>query len=116
MTLPAMPGWKPIWFSHGRYVNSRKRLSKILASADIYVTAGPHETFGLSIIEAQASGLPVVGVQAGALTERVTEATGILGPVDSPADMAMNLLELSEQLSYRLNADAIRPGVQLLVR
>ena len=39
------------------------------------------ETFGVSIIEAQASGLPVVGVAAGAMIDRVTDAVGRLGPV-----------------------------------
>jgi alpha-1,6-mannosyltransferase len=62
-----------------------------LASADIYVTAGPHETFGLAVVEAQASGLPVVGVEAGALRERVTSAIGRLGPVDDAEAFAANI-------------------------
>jgi alpha-1,6-mannosyltransferase len=64
-------------------------LAECLASADIYVAAGPHETFGLSIIEAQAAGLPVVGVRSGALIERVVEGTGLLsapGDVEAFAD------------------------------
>jgi alpha-1,6-mannosyltransferase len=65
-------------------------LATLLASADIYATAGPHETFGLSVIEAQASGLPVVGVRSGALLERVVERTGLLGPVDDADAMAKN--------------------------
>jgi alpha-1,6-mannosyltransferase len=52
------------------------------------------ETFGVSIIEAQASGLPVVGVAAGAMIDRVTEATGRLGPVGDSAAMAANVLAL----------------------
>ena len=40
-------------------------LAAWLASADLYVSAMADETFGISIIEAQASGLPVVGVAAG---------------------------------------------------
>jgi glycosyltransferase involved in cell wall biosynthesis len=50
------------------------------------------ETFGVSIIEAQASGLPVVGVAAGAMVDRVTEAIGRLGPVDDSDAMAANIL------------------------
>ena len=51
------------------------------------------ETFGVSIVEAQASGLPVVGVEAGAMIDRVTPETGRLGPVGDSAAMARNILE-----------------------
>jgi alpha-1,6-mannosyltransferase len=70
------------------YESNRTRFAELLASADLYITAGPHETFGLSVIEAQASGLPVIGVDAGALRERVPEGTGYLTPVDDPQAMA----------------------------
>ena len=50
------------------------------------------ETFGISIIEAQASALPVVGVAAGAMVDRVTADTGRLGPVDDDKAMAANIL------------------------
>jgi alpha-1,6-mannosyltransferase len=74
------------------YVKGRSDLAQWLASADIYASAMADETFGVSIIEAQASGLPVVGVAAGAMLDRVTEAMGRLGPVDDPAAMAANIL------------------------
>ena len=38
------------------YVKSRAELARWLASADIYVSGMADETFGISIIEAQASG------------------------------------------------------------
>jgi alpha-1,6-mannosyltransferase len=74
------------------YVGERARFAELLASADLYVSAGPFETFGLSVIEAQASGLPVVGVDAGALRERVPEGLGFLGPVDDAQAMADNIV------------------------
>lgn len=58
------------------YQRSREEFAALLASADIYVTAGPHETFALSVIEAQAAGLAVVAVDAGALRDRVPEGLG----------------------------------------
>ncbi len=76
------------------YLKDRAELARWLASADIYVSGMADETFGVSIVEAQASGLPVVGVSAGAMLDRVTEATGRLGPVDSPAPMARHILEV----------------------
>ncbi|QDU87505.1 GDP-mannose-dependent alpha-(1-6)-phosphatidylinositol dimannoside mannosyltransferase [Pirellulimonas nuda] len=79
------------------YESDRGRLARVLASADIYVTAGPHETFGLSVVEAQACGLPVVGVAGGALVERVPEGLGLLGPVGDARAMADNILRVADQ-------------------
>src|SRR3954454_23145479 len=74
------------------YVRNRAELARWLASADIYVSGMADETFGISIIEAQASGLPVVGVAAGAMLDRVTDAMGRLGSVGDPGAMAANIL------------------------
>ena len=76
------------------YLQDRTELAKWLASADIYVSGMADETFGLSIIEAQASGLPVVGVAAGAMIDRVTDRIGRLGPVGDTAAMARNILDV----------------------
>lgn len=73
------------------YVQNRAELARWLASADIYVSAMADETFGISIIEAQASGLPVVGVAAGAMLDRVTKDMGRLGPVGDAEEMAKNI-------------------------
>jgi alpha-1,6-mannosyltransferase len=74
------------------YVNGRPELARWLASADIYVSGMADETFGVSIVEAQASGLPVVGVAAGAMLDRVTADVGRLGPVGDSEAMAANIL------------------------
>lgn len=73
------------------YVHDRGELASLLASADLYVTAGPHETFALSVIEAQASGLGVVGVAAGALIDRVSPSSGVLAAPDSVESLALAL-------------------------
>ncbi len=77
------------------YIEDKETLARLLASSDIYVTAGPHETFGLSVVEAQASGLPVVGVAAGALVDRVPPETGRLGPVGDAAAFAKHIIEVA---------------------
>lgn len=74
------------------YLKGRAELARWLASADIYVSAMADETFGVSIVEAQASGLPIVGVEAGAMIDRVSGKTGCLGPIDDAAAMAANIL------------------------
>ena len=74
------------------YMKSRPELARWLASADVYVSGMADETFGVSIVEAQASGLPVVGVAAGAMLDRVTNLTGRLGPVGDAQAMADNIV------------------------
>jgi alpha-1,6-mannosyltransferase len=74
------------------YMKNRRDLARWLASADIYASAMADETFGVSIVEAQASGLPVVGVAAGAMLDRVTATMGRLGPVNDADTMAANIL------------------------
>jgi alpha-1,6-mannosyltransferase len=76
------------------YETDRLALARALASADIYVSGMADETFGISVLEAQASGLPVVGVASGAMPERVPEGTGRLGPVDDPVAMAQNVVRV----------------------
>ena len=70
------------------FVADRDRYARLLASADVYVSAMPHETFGVSVVEAQASGLPVVGVRSGAMPDRVPPGLGHLVPVGDPAAFA----------------------------
>ncbi len=76
------------------FLNDRSLLAQWLASADIYASGMADETFGISVIEAQASGLPVVGVARGAMVDRVTPEIGRIGPVDDAAAMACNLAEV----------------------
>ena len=74
------------------YCRDRSDLAAWLASADLYVSAMADETFGISIIEAQASGLPVVGVAAGAMVDRVPQGLGLVGGVDDAVVMASNIV------------------------
>ncbi len=76
------------------FVRDRAKLAQWLASADLYASGMANETFGISVIEAQASGLPVVGVAGGAMVDRITPDIGRIGPVDDAAAMARNLAEL----------------------
>ena len=53
------------------FLKEREALADLLASLDVYVAAGPIETFGLSAIEALASGTPLLSVNEGAVVEHV---------------------------------------------
>ncbi|GAA2559392.1 glycosyltransferase [Pseudonocardia hydrocarbonoxydans] len=67
------------------FVPDRARLARLLASADVSLAPGPHETFGLSALEALASGTPVVVSASSALPEIVGTGAAV---ADSPAAFA----------------------------
>jgi alpha-1,6-mannosyltransferase len=70
------------------YCADRAELARLLASSDIYVSAMADETFGLSVLEAQACGLPVVGFASGAMVQRVQPGLGELVDLDDVSAMA----------------------------
>ena len=67
------------------YQQDSAALARLLASADVLVHAGEHETFGIVILEAMACARPVVGVAAGAIPELVDARVGALA---TPGDAA----------------------------
>jgi glycosyltransferase involved in cell wall biosynthesis len=71
-------------------------VAPFLSSLDIFVSASRTESFGLAIVEAMASGLPVVATEtAGAKEIIFNERTGLLvpvGDVDSLATAMSNLI------------------------
>jgi len=56
----------------------KEELACMLAACDALVHAGDRETFGLVVLEAMAAGLPVIGVDQGAVAELVTPECGKL--------------------------------------
>jgi glycosyltransferase involved in cell wall biosynthesis len=72
-------------------------LAAAYASADIFLFASRTDTFGQVLLEAQASGLPVVAVGEGGPTSIVSDgATGRLCPADAGA-LADVVCELAAQ-------------------
>jgi N-acetyl-alpha-D-glucosaminyl L-malate synthase BshA len=71
-------------------------VAPLLAGADLFMLTSQSESFGLSALEALASGAPVVGSKAGGLVEVVKEGvTGALrevGDVDGMAAAAVDIL------------------------
>jgi alpha-1,6-mannosyltransferase len=58
------------------FVSDRVEVARLLASADVSLAPGPHETFGLAALEALASGTPVVVSASSALREIVRPGCG----------------------------------------
>ena len=95
------------------FVPDRARLARLLASADVSLAPGPHETFGLSALEALASGTPVVVSASSALPE-IVGGSGAAA-LDSPTAFAEGVTTLlaAEEGARRASARAPRRAVRL---
>jgi alpha-1,6-mannosyltransferase len=77
------------------YVANRVRLAQLIAAADLYVAPSSVETFGLSAIEALASGVPVLSADRGGVAELVERSgAGAHFATATPASLAEQLLAL----------------------
>jgi alpha-1,6-mannosyltransferase len=74
-----------------------RRLSALLAGADAFVHANPHETLGLIALEAMACGVPVVGVASGGIGEIVDPGAGELANEATPGALAGAVRRLFER-------------------
>jgi alpha-1,6-mannosyltransferase len=67
------------------FVSDRYAVAGLLASADVALAPGPHETFGLAALESLACGTPAVVSRTSALGEIVTADSGALADNDPAA-------------------------------
>lgn len=80
------------------FAGEQKDVTPFLSAADTLVASSPYESFGLAILEAMASGLPVIATKAAGFVSEVMEGfqAGIL--LDDPSDyreLARAMRELS---------------------
>jgi glycosyltransferase involved in cell wall biosynthesis len=79
-----------------------RELAALYASADLFCFPSTTDTFGQVLLEAGASGLPVVAAAAGGALELVQHGeNGLLVPPDEPGLLAAALLELAESPARR---------------
>jgi glycosyltransferase involved in cell wall biosynthesis len=81
-------------------------LASAYASADLFVLPSETETLGLVLLEAMASGCPVVACRAGGVPDAVQD--GVTGFLFEPSDTKGIVSTVKRALSSRCDLDAIR--------
>ena len=90
-----------------RFLGKIDTVAPLLAAADLYVFPSESESFGLSALEALASGVPVVGARVGGVPEVVNDGvTGALLPRGDVAGMAEAALRFLEPARWLVASTA----------
>ena len=85
-----------------RFLGYRSDIPELNAMADVYVNMARKEGFGIAVIEAMQSSLPVVLANAGALPELIEEGvSGILVPTGDAAALSAALIKLHNNRDLR---------------
>jgi alpha-1,6-mannosyltransferase len=93
------------------YVDCRDTVATILASADVALAPGPHETFGLAALEALACGTPAVVSRTSALAEILTTDSGATADND-PRAIAHAVSSITSRPEAQRRVDARRRAEQ----
>jgi glycosyltransferase involved in cell wall biosynthesis len=91
---------------------SREQVRNAMHEANAFVTASPVETFGVVLVEAMSTGLPVIAVRSGGPEEFVTEKVGRLVPPDDAGSLQRAMADVvGDYARWRDAAPEIRSYV-----
>ena len=80
---------------HVTFWGRQENPKRIMKNWDVYACSSKSETFGLSVLEAMAMGIPVVATKVGGIGEFVNnEKTGILVNAEDEEGLARGILEI----------------------
>ncbi|MFN7974910.1 MAG: glycosyltransferase [Acidobacteriota bacterium] len=85
------------------FAGHREDVAEILGELDVFVFTSHREGLSVAVLEAMASGLPVVATETGAIREQVTDGeNGFVVPVGDIAGLAAHCLRLLDCNEQRL--------------
>ena len=85
-----------------RFLGVRQDIPDLLKDSDIYVMSSEWEGLSISLIEALASGIPIVATDAGSNNEIVeNNVSGLIVPTKNPKALAEGLYNLIKNKSLR---------------
>lgn len=90
------------------YIGCRDTVAGILATADIALAPGPHETFGLAALEALACGTPAVVSRTSALSEILTADSGATADNDARSVASAVISIMTRPESHRRHGARLR--------
>jgi glycosyltransferase involved in cell wall biosynthesis len=77
------------------FLGDRRDMPEVLAAMDVFVLSSRNEGFGRVIVEAMASGAPVVSTNVGGAAEVLGEGkAGLLVPSDAPGELAAAVMQI----------------------
>lgn len=100
---------------HIPFVSSRAEMAAIYRASDLCLHGAKAETFGLSIVEALACGLPVVASSVGGIPEIINDGVnGFLVKTNTCQEFAktVSLLEQDENLRLKMAGEAEKSVVE----
>jgi L-malate glycosyltransferase len=101
-TLVKNMGMEDIITFHG--MKNKTDVGQFMAESDFYVQASISETFGVTLIEAMACGLPIVATEIPAFRDKVDKSRGILVPpkhVDAMVTALDDMLDHYQEYSSK---------------
>ncbi len=93
------------------FLGVRQDIPELLKESDIYIMSSEWEGLSISLIEALASGIPIVATNAGSNNEVIeNNVSGIIVPIKNPEALAEGIYNLiiDKDLRERLSKEAVK--------